>query len=242
LNSLIIINIIVIVVKKEDKYNMKKLLILILVLSLIVSGVFFAIGCRQIETKETVKVESESKSETSERIETAVLGGGCFWSMEAIFSQLKGVVDAEVGYAGGFKENPTYEETNQTDTGHAEVVKVVFDPEVISYDKLLEVYFYVHDPTTLNRQGNDVGAQYRSIILYANSEQEKSAREYIADLEEQKVYRDQIVTEVEPLDKYYKAEDYHQEYFEYNSDQPYCEFVVAPKVEKFEDKFADYLK
>ncbi|MFC2145700.1 peptide-methionine (S)-S-oxide reductase MsrA [Actinomycetota bacterium] len=172
----------------------------------------------------------------------AVLGGGCFWSMEAIFSQLKGVEDAEVGYAGGFKDNPTYEEMNQIDTGHAEVVKVTFDPEIISYDKLLEVFFYVHDPTTLNRQGNDVGAQYRSIILYADTEQEKSARAYIKELEEQKIYQDQIVTEVEPLDKYFTAEDYHQEYFEYNSDQPYCAVVVAPKVEKFEDKFADWIK
>ena len=223
---------------------MKKLLILILVLSLIVSGVFFASGCRQTESKETIKAEpeSESKSETGGKIETAVLGGGCFWSMEAIFSQLKGVGDAEVGYAGGFKDNPTYEEMNQIDTGHAEVVKVTFDPEIISYEKLLEVFFYVHDPTTLNRQGNDVGAQYRSIILYADTEQEKSARAYIKELEEQEVYQDQIVTEVEPLDKYFTAEDYHQEYFEYNSDQPYCAVVVAPKVEKFEDKFADWIK
>jgi len=175
-------------------------------------------------------------------IETAVLGGGCFWSMEAIFSQLKGVIDAELGYAGGFKENPTYEEMNQTDTGHAEVVKVTFDPEIISYDKLLEVFFYVHDPTTLNRQGNDVGAQYRSIILYADPEQEKSARGYIKDLEGQKVYQDKIVTKIEPLDKYYKAEDYHQEYFENNPSQSYCAVVVAPKVEKFEDKFADWIE
>ena len=221
---------------------MKRLLALIFILSLIVSGVFYTAGCKQVESQEIIEVKSESEGGAIKNIETAVLGGGCFWSMEATFSQLKGVVDAEVGYAGGFKENPTYEEIYQTDTGHAEVVKVTFDPEIISYEKLLEVFFYVHDPTTLNRQGNDVGAQYRSIILYANTEQEKTAIEYIKDLEEQKVYQDQIVTEVKPLDKYYKAEDYHQEYFENNSSQSYCAVVVAPKVEKFEDKFADWIK
>jgi len=221
---------------------MKKLVTLVLVLSLIVAGVFYTVGCKQPEFTETIEVESEPEIGNGKNIEIAVLGGGCFWSMEAIFSQLKGVVDAEVGYAGGFKENPTYEETNRTDTGHAEVVKVTFDPGIISYDKLLEVFFYVHDPTTLNRQGNDVGAQYRSIVLYADSEQEKSARAYIKELGEQKIYQDQIITEVEPLDKYFTAEDYHQEYFEYNPDQPYCAFVVAPKVEKFEDKFADWIE
>ena len=221
---------------------MKRLLALIFILSLIVSGVFYVAGCKQIESKETIKIESEPEGEAVKNIETAVLGGGCFWSMEATFSQLKGVVDAEVGYAGGFKENPTYEEIYQTDTGHAEVVKITFDPRIISYDKLLEVFFYVHDPTTLNRQGNDVGEQYRSIILYADPDQEKTAKEHIKDLEGQKVYQDKIVTEVELLDKYYKAEDYHQEYFENNSSQSYCAVVVAPKIEKFEDKFADLLK
>ncbi len=221
---------------------MKKLLKLILILSLIVSGVFYVAGCKQAESKNTIKVRSGPEDRDGKNKEIAVLGGGCFWSMEATFSQLKGVVDAEVGYAGGFKENPTYEETNQTDTGHAEVVKVTFDPEIISYDKLLEVFFYVHNPTTLNRQGNDIGEQYRSIILYADPEQEKIVKEHIKDLKEQKVYQDQIVTEVKPLDKYYKAEDYHQEYFENNSSQSYCVVVVAPKVEKFEDKFADWIK
>lgn len=221
---------------------MRKLLIFIFILSLMVSGVFYAAGCKQSESKETIKVGSGSEGGTIKNIETAVLGGGCFWSMEAIFSQLKGVIDAEVGYAGGFKESPTYEEIYQTDTGHAEVVNVTFDPEIISYDKLLEIFFYVHDPTTLNRQENDIGEQYRSIILYTNSEQGKTAREYIKDLESQEVYQDQIVTEVEPLDKYYRAEDYHQEYFENNSTQSYCAVIVAPKIEKFEDKFADWIK
>ena len=221
---------------------MNKLLTFLLILSLIVFGVFYTAGCKHSESNETIKVVSEPEGEAMKNIETAVLGGGCFWSMEAIFSQLKGVMDAEVGYAGGFKENPTYEEICQTDTGHAEVVKVTFEPGVISYDKLLEVFFYVHDPTTLNRQGNDAGAQYRSIILYAGPEQEKSAREYIKVLKEKEVYQDQIVTEVEPLDKYYRAEDYHQEYFENNSSQSYCAVVVAPKIEKFEEKFAEWIK
>ena len=221
---------------------MKKLLTFILILSLIVFGVFYTAGCKEPGSNETIKVISESEGEAMKNIETAVLGGGCFWSIETIFSQLKGVMDAEVGYAGGFKENPTYKEICQTDTGHAEVVKVTFEPGVISYDKLLEVFFYVHDPTTLNRQGNDAGAQYRSIILYAGPEQEKSAREYIKVLKEKEVYQDQIVTEVEPLDKYYRAEDYHQEYFENNSSQSYCAVVVAPKIEKFEEKFAEWIK
>ena len=221
---------------------MKKLLISILILSLMAPGIFYATGCKQPESKEIARVVSGSEGKAIKNIETAVLGGGCFWSMEAIFSQLKGVIDAEVGYAGGFKENPTYEELYQNDTGHAEVVSITFDPDIINYDKLLEIFFYVHDPTTLNRQGNDVGEQYRSIILYANPEQEKTAREYIKDLENQEVYQDQIVTEVKPLDKYYRAEDYHQEYFENNSTQSYCAVIVAPKIEKFEDKFADWIK
>lgn len=221
---------------------MKKLIILILIMALIVSGIFFAIGCKSPETEEVIEITSEPVSQTINGNEIAVLGGGCFWSMEAIFSQLKGVEDAEVGYAGGFKDNPTYKEMAITDTGHAEVVRVTFDPEIISYEKLLEVFFYVHDPTTLNRQGNDVGTQYRSIILFADSEQEKISREYITALGEQGVFDDPIVTEVEPLDKYFTAEDYHQEYFENNSSQPYCAFVVAPKIEKFEEKYADLLK
>jgi len=177
-----------------------------------------------------------------EGYEVAVLGGGCFWSMEASFSQLKGVRDAEAGYAGGDKEDPTYEEVSSKKTGHAEVIKVVFDPDIISYQKLLEVFFYVHDPTTLDRQGNDVGEQYRSIILFTNSRQESAARDYIESLEKDRAFADPIVTQVEPLKAYYRAEDYHQEYYEKNPDQPYCSIVVGPKVDKFEDKFADILK
>lgn len=215
---------------------MKKFYIFLAVIASI-AVILFLGGCKQ-EEPETIEATG---IQFEEGLEVAILGGGCFWSMEASFSQLKGVQDAEAGYAGGHKENPTYEEVGRKDTGHAEVIKVVFDPDVISFEKLLEVFFYVHDPTTLNRQGNDVGEQYRSIILYTSSGQEKAARDYIQELEEADVYIDPIVTQVEPLDKYYKAEDYHQEYYENNPDQPYCSFVVGPKVKKFEEKFADLL-
>jgi peptide-methionine (S)-S-oxide reductase len=203
-------------------------------------------GCNTAENKETA-VTGESAGSTQESYleegyEAAVLGGGCFWSMEASFSQLKGIRDAEAGYAGGDRENPTYEEVSSKQTGHAEVVKVVFDPDIISYEKLLEVFFYVHDPTTLNRQGNDIGEQYRSIILYTDPRQENTARDYIEKLEEEGIFAGPIVTQVEPLESYYSAEDYHQEYYENNPDQPYCSIVVGPKVEKFEEKFADLIK
>lgn len=216
---------------------MKKLLTLIFITQLLILSPFLTTGCKPAEQKEI----NDERMETDEELETAVFGGGCFWSIEAIFSLLKGVTDAEVGYAGGFKENPTYEQVCQGNTGHAEVVKITFDPNIISYSKLLEVFFYIHDPTTLNRQGNDVGGQYRSIILYTSPEQEKTVKEFIDELENTKVYSDPIVTEVEPLDKYYKAEDYHQDYFKNNSIQPYCGAIISPKVEEFQNRFADLL-
>lgn len=217
---------------------MKKRIYIFLAVIVSIAVILFLGGCKQ-DVPETIEA---SGIQVEERLEVAVLGGGCFWSMEASFSQLKGVQDAEAGYAGGYKENPTYEEVGRKETGHAEVIKVVFDPDIISFNKLLEVFFYVHDPTTLNRQGNDVGEQYRSIILYASPGQERAARDYIQELEEAGTFSDPIVTQVEPLDKYYMAEDYHQEYYENNPDQPYCSFVVGPKVEKFEEKFADLLE
>jgi peptide-methionine (S)-S-oxide reductase len=213
---------------------MKKLLTLIFITQLLILSPFLTTGCKPAEQKEI----NDERMETDEELETAVFGGGCFWSIEAIFSLLKGVTDVEVGYAGGFKENPTYEQVCQGNTGHAEVVKITFDPNIISYSKLLEVFFYIHDPTTLNRQGNDVGGQYRSIILYTSPEQEKTVKEFIDELENTKVYSDPIVTEVEPLDKYYKAEDYHQDYFKNNSIQPYCGAIISPKVEEFQNRFA----
>lgn len=216
---------------------MKRLLIISVVIIVLIL-IFSFSACKEAE-KETGAGQNNIAEED---YEVAILGGGCFWSMEASFSQLKGVLDAEAGYAGGDEENPTYEEVSGKQTGHAEVVKVVFDPEIISYKKLLEVYFYVHDPTTLNRQGNDVGAQYRSIILYTSHQQEKTARDYMEKLEREGAFTDPIVTQVEPLKAYYAAEDYHQEYYVNNPDQPYCSIVVGPKVDKFEEKFADLLK
>ncbi len=175
-------------------------------------------------------------------VETAVLGGGCFWCLEALFVRLKGVITVESGYAGGSVENPTYQQVCSGNTGHAEVIKITYDPGAITYRQLLEVFFYTHDPTTLNRQGNDVGTQYRSIILYNSAEQEKTANVLVAELGEQKFFKDPIVTEIKPLKIFYKAEDYHQSYYEENPAQPYCQIVILPKLEKFEDKFADLLK
>jgi len=174
--------------------------------------------------------------------DTAVFGGGCFWCLEAVFKMVKGVERVESGYAGGSTQNPTYESVCSGNTGHAEVVSIEYDPELVSYRLLLEIFFASHDPTTLNRQGNDIGTQYRSIIFYTTPEQAKLARDYIAELNDEKVYPGIIVTEVEPLERFYKAEDYHQDYFAHNSRAPYCRAVVSPKVEKAKSKFAAMLK
>jgi peptide-methionine (S)-S-oxide reductase len=175
-------------------------------------------------------------------IETAVFGGGCFWCIEAVFVRLKGVLSAQSAYSGGKEPEPDYERVCSGNTGHAEVVKITYDPLVISYEKLLEVFFYVHDPTTRNRQGADTGTQYRSVI-YATSQQQKMLAEaYIQSLHDAKAFKDPIVTEVAFLQDLYIAEDYHQDYFSNNPAQPYCSFVVSPKVRKFEEKFSSLLK
>ncbi|MEO1958475.1 MAG: peptide-methionine (S)-S-oxide reductase MsrA [Nautiliaceae bacterium] len=168
----------------------------------------------------------------------AVFGGGCFWCLDAVFRRVRGVRSVEVGYAGGSTKNPTYEQVCTGMTGHAEVVKIDFDESVISYDELLDIFFQIHDPTQLNRQGNDLGTQYRSIILYLNEEQRKKAFEKIQELKEIGI---DVVTEVKKFDKFYKAEKYHQNYFAKNPFQPYCVYVVSPKVEKFLEKFKDKL-
>jgi peptide-methionine (S)-S-oxide reductase len=167
---------------------------------------------------------------------------GCFWCTEAIFQELKGVIKVTPGYAGGHKENPTYEEVCDGNTGHTEVAQIVFDPNLISYAELLEVFFKVHDPTTLNRQGNDVGYQYRSVIFYHNDEQKKLAQYYKQKLNEEKVYNNLIVTAIEPFTNFYLAEDYHKNYYKLNSSKPYCQLVIKPKLEKFEKIFRDKLK
>jgi len=170
--------------------------------------------------------------------EVATLGGGCFWCLEAVFDEMEGVVSVESGYAGGHTTSPTYHDVCGGKTGHAEVVRVTFDPAVTTYRDLLEVFFGIHDPTTLNRQGNDVGTQYRSVIFYHSLEQEKVARELIREIDKDGLWSNPVVTEVSPAPQFYIAEDYHQEYFQHNAFQPYCLFVVGPKVKKFRDKFA----
>ena len=175
-------------------------------------------------------------------LETATLGAGCFWCVEAVFDDLKGVEDVVSGYSGGHTENPTYREVCSETTGHAEVAQIKFDPQVISFKEILQVFFAVHDPTTLNRQGNDVGSSYRSAIFYHDENQKRVAEEVIKEVTEEGVYDDPIVTEVTAFDKFYPAEDYHQEYFANNPNQPYCAAVVAPKVAKFRKKFVDRLK
>ena len=172
----------------------------------------------------------------------ATLAGGCFWCLEAVYDQLKGVESVESGYSGGKTPNPTYYQVCEGTTGHAEVVQIKFDPQAVSYKDLLGVFFTVHDPTTLNRQGNDVGTQYRSAIYYHSPEQKAVAEQTIKDLNAEHLWNNPIVTEVTPISTFYVAEGYHQEYFENNPNQPYCRAIVAPKVAKFRKHFLDRLK
>lgn len=174
--------------------------------------------------------------------EVATLAGGCFWCLEAVFDQLEGVEDVVSGYAGGHVPNPTYKHVCSGETGHAEVVHVTFDPQVLSYGDLLRVFFAIHDPTTLNRQGGDVGTQYRSAIFTHSDEQERTAEDVIAEVNEAGIWDEPIVTEVSPFEVFYPAEDYHQEYFARNPYQPYCQVVIAPKVAKFRKQYLERLK
>lgn len=178
---------------------------------------------------------------TEKSTELATLAGGCFWCLEAVYKELRGVSRVVSGYAGGHVESPTYREVCDGTTGHAEVVQITFDPAAVSYKELLEVFFTIHDPTTLNRQGADVGTQYRSAVFYHSPEQRETAEQVIAEMTAARVWDSPIVTEVSPLDKFYPAEDYHQDYFEKNPTQPYCRAVVAPKVSKFRKLFLDRL-
>ena len=171
--------------------------------------------------------------------EVAVFGAGCFWCVEAVFERLQGVLDVESGYAGGSVPNPTYDQVCSGKTGHAEVCKITFDPSVISYDELLEVFWKTHDPTTLNRQGNDVGTQYRSVIFTLSDAQQEKAAYYKRRIAEEKTYPNPIVTEVVPLPEYYEAELYHQDYYNNNTRQGYCSFVITPKVEKLKKLFSE---
>ncbi|MDQ8014114.1 MAG: peptide-methionine (S)-S-oxide reductase MsrA [Flavobacterium nitrogenifigens] len=175
-------------------------------------------------------------------LETITLGGGCYWCVEAVYENLDGVKSVVSGFSGGKVANPTYEEVCTGETGHAEVVQITYDKNVTDINEIFKVFFTVHDPTTLNRQGADVGTQYRSVIFYKNEEQKKAAQSIIAELNKAKVYNNPIVTKVEPFKVFYKAEDYHQNYYSNNKNQPYCKMVIQPKLEKFEKVFKDKLK
>jgi len=185
-------------------------------------------------------MQRENTKETN--YEEATFGAGCFWCTEAFYSRLNGVIKVEPGYSGGIAPNPTYKEVCTGNTGYAEVCQITFDPKVISYSKLLEVFWGVHDPTTPNRQGNDIGTQYRSVVFYHSEEQKKAAEEMKTKLVNDHVWEDPIVTQIVPFEKFYAAEAYHDDYFEKNPDQPYCSYVIAPKVKKFEKTFGAYLK
>jgi len=189
------------------------------------------------------KKSNHTEMSSNGNLEKITFGGGCFWCVEAVFDQLLGVETVTSGYAGGHTENPTYKEVCSGTTGHAEVIQVAFDPEIISLDEIFDVFWTVHDPTQLNRQGNDVGTQYRSIILYENEEQKLKAERSIKEYEASEIYDGSFTTQVVPLEKFYTAEDYHQNYYENDGGQnPYCTVVVKPKIDKFYNKFYDKLK
>lgn len=175
-------------------------------------------------------------------MDKATFGTGCFWCTEAVFQNLNGVASVVSGYAGGHVKNPTYKQVTSGTTGHAEVLQITYDPEEISFEELLEVFWQTHDPTTLNRQGNDVGPQYRSAIFYHNEEQKQVANNYKKQMDAAGTWSDPIVTEITPLDVFYPAEDYHQNYYNQNQSQPYCAFVIRPKIEKFNKAFGDKIK
>ena len=177
-----------------------------------------------------------------EKTEVAIFGGGCFWCTEAVFDELRGVVSVMPGYAGGMGKNPTYDQVCTGQTGHAEVIRIEFDPGQIAYKDLLTVFFATHDPTTLNRQGNDMGTQYRSVIFYASEAQKQEAESFINELNNSSAYGKPIVTEVKPQAEFYEAEEYHRKYYESNSYQPYCQSIISPKLRKLHKQFKELLK
>ena len=215
--------------------NLTNLTVVLLALSLILCG------CNKRGTNAQSDNEKEMDKQM-ENLQKATFGSGCFWCTEAIFERLNGVHKVVSGYAGGTVENPTYEEVCDGTTGHAEVTQITYDSSVIGYDELLEVFWKTHDPTTLNRQGNDVGTQYRSVIFYHNDEQKQLAEKYKSELDKSGAWDNPIVTEISPLTNYFPAENYHQDYYNNNPNQGYCAFVIAPKLEKFKKVFKDKLK
>lgn len=210
-------------------------------------GILLVMACsnkdkeNSIEQTQSLMATQEDQSGMKQK-DTATFGNGCFWCTEAVFQQVKGVDTVISGYSGGLVKNPSYKQVCNGTTGHAEVLRIVYDPSLVTYSKLLEMFWYSHDPTTLNRQGNDEGTQYRSVVFYHNEQQKKEAEFYKKKLEDAKVFNDPIVTEISPLTNFYPAEDYHQNYYNQNGSQPYCMYVVRPKVEKFKKVFGDQLK
>ena len=188
------------------------------------------------------KVKMDENINITKAQDTATFGSGCFWCTEAVFQQLKGVVSVQSGYAGGTYPNPTYDDVCSGETGHAEVIQIIYNPKIISYADLLEAFWGSHDPTTLNQQGADRGTQYRSVIFYHDAQQQRIAQTYKQKLEETKVFDKPIVTEIAPFTTFYKAENYHQDYYNKNNRAPYCMFVITPKLEKFKEVFKDKLK
>lgn len=225
---------------------MKSFLRILIVVASILAVSLAVAGNRSTASAQEKENKSDNardrKGSAKGKNEVATLGGGCFWCLEPIFNDLRGVEKVVSGYSGGQVVRPTYEQVTKGNTGHAEVVQITFDPQVISYKELLEVFFTIHDPTTLNRQGADVGPQYRSAIFYHSAEQKAVADKTIADIGSAKIWNNQIVTEVTKFEAFYKAEDYHQRYYERNPNQAYCKMVIEPKVIKFRKQFFSKLK
>ena len=219
-----------------------------IILSGIIVPVMALFSCTQIENSDNTMNTSLSTAVTADenlsgiKTDTATFGTGCFWCTEAIFQQLDGVLKVTSGYSGGHVRNPSYEQVCEGTTGHAEVIQMIYDPAKISFDELLEVFWETHDPTTLNRQGNDVGTQYRSAVFYHNAEQKQKAEKYKAELDKSGAFDNKIVTEITPASAFYAAENYHQNYYNQNGSQPYCTFVIRPKIEKFKKVFKDKIK
>ena len=216
--------------------NRMKLLLLFTALLFTVSG------CKESTSQDQKNKKEKMNQVENNKLQTATFGSGCFWCTEAIFKRVRGVTSVVSGYAGGKTDNPSYEDVCSGTTGHAEVIQIKFDPLVVSYDELLEIFWKTHDPTTLNRQGADVGTQYRSVIFYNDDNQKKTAESYKLDLSKAGIWKDPIVTEISPLKKFYPAEKYHQDYYQQNPNQGYCSFVITPKIEKFERIFKDKMK
>ncbi len=216
--------------------------IYLLHLSILLLTFVTACGQRNSQKKITQTTNNMTNEVNNNELDTALFGAGCFWCVEAMFQLLDGVVKVESGYAGGHMVSPTYKDVCTGTTGHAEVCRITFDPKMVSYETLLSIFWQTHDPTTLNRQGNDVGTQYRSAIFYYNDIQMQLAEKYKSELNASGAFSNPIVTEITAINNYYSAEDYHQNYYNQNSEQSYCQFVIAPKVEKLEKVFKDKLK